>query len=408
MIKGEKESKETNIQVVVRLRPRNTKEITENSSVCISTNGVKGKEIHVRPNSYEVTSKTYTFDRVFGPEASQFLVYNEIVSPILREVLKGYNCTIFAYGQTGTGKTYTMEGDLSNIGDASVSIGKYCGIIPRTLMNLFEILEREKDEFSVRVSYIELYNEQLNDLLSIDDNRKLRIYEDVNKKGVVIANLEEVLVKSAKDGIKVLQRGAQKRQVAATNYNLKSSRSHCVFSITVHIKETAPEGEEMLKVGKLNLVDLAGSENIGRSGAENKRAREAGSINQSLLTLGRVINSLVERSPHIPYRESKLTRLLQDSLGGRTKTCLIATVSPAKSNIEESISTLEYAHRAKNIRNKPEINQRMTKRALIKDYTDEIERLKLELLVNIHINIFKYINIAYILKYLYILFYLIY
>eukprot|EP00833_Pecoramyces_ruminatium_P015879 jgi/Orpsp1_1/1189911/evm.model.d7180000075417.1 len=301
MIKGEKESKETNIQVVVRLRPRSTKEITENSSVCITTNGIKGKEIHLRPSSYESTLKTYTFDRVFGPEASQFLVYNEIVSPILREVLKGYNCTIFAYGQTGTGKTYTMEGELNNIGDTSVSIGKYCGIIPRTLMNLFEILEKEKDEFSVRVSYIELYNEQLNDLLSIDDNKKLRIYEDANKKGVVIANLEEELVKSAKDGIQVLQRGTQKRQVAATNYNLKSSRSHCVFSITVHIKETVPEGEEMLKVGKLNLVDLAGSENIGRSGAENKRAREAGSINQSLLTLGRVINSLVERSPHIPY-----------------------------------------------------------------------------------------------------------
>ncbi|ORX55311.1 kinesin-domain-containing protein [Piromyces finnis] len=380
MIKGEKELKETNIQVVVRLRPRSTKEITENSSICITTNGIKGKEIHLKTNSYESTSKTYTFDRVFGPEASQFLVYNEIVSPILREVLKGYNCTIFAYGQTGTGKTYTMEGDLVNIGDTSMTIGIYCGIIPRTLMNLFEILEREKDEFSVRVSYIELYNEQLKDLLSIDD-RKLRIYEDVNKKGgVVISNLEEVLVKSAKDVIQILQRGAQKRQIASTNYNLKSSRSHCVFSITVHIKETTPEGEEMLKVGKLNLVDLAGSENIGRSGAENKRAREAGSINQSLLTLGRVINSLVERSPHIPYRESKLTRLLQDSLGGRTKTCLIATVSPAKSNIEESISTLEYAHRAKNIRNRPEVNQRMTKRALIKDYTDEIERLKLELL----------------------------
>lgn len=137
----------------------------------------------------------------------------------------------------------------------------------------------------------------------------------------------------------------------------------------------------MLKVGKLNLVDLAGSENIGRSGAENKRAKEAGMINQSLLTLGRVINALVERSPHIPYRESKLTRLLQDSLGGRTKTCIIAAVSPAKCNLEETLSTLEYAHRAKNIRNKPEVNQRMTKRALIKEYINEIERLKADLIV---------------------------
>lgn len=135
----------------------------------------------------------------------------------------------------------------------------------------------------------------------------------------------------------------------------------------------------MLKMGKFNLVDLAGSENIGRSGAENKRAREAGMINQSLLTLGRVINALVDKASHVPYRESKLTRLLQDSLGGRTKTYIIATVSPAKSNLEETLSTLEYALRAKSIRNKPEVNQRMSRNALIKDYVEEISRLKIDL-----------------------------
>lgn len=144
------------------------------------------------------------------------------------------------------------------------------------------------------------------------------------------------------------------------------SRSHTVFSITVHTKESTNEGEDLLKTGKLNLVDLAGSENIGRSGAVDKRAREAGNINQSLLTLGRVITALVERAPHVPYRESKLTRLLQDSLGGRTKTSIIATVSPATCNLEETLSTLEYAHRAKNITNRPEINQKFTKSALLK------------------------------------------
>ena len=166
----------------------------------------------------------------------------------------------------------------------------------------------------------------------------------------------------------------------------------------MHLKETSALGDDLLKVGKLNLVDLAGSENIGRSGAENKRAREAGMINQSLLTLGRVINALVEKSSHIPYRyvlphniycgsqfvlgnsESKLTRLLQDSLGGRTKTCIIATISPARCNLEETLSTLEYALRAKSIRNKPEVNQRLTKNALIKEYVAEIERLKTDLL----------------------------
>src|ERR1700761_5113256 len=174
------------------------------------------------------------------------------------------------------------------------------------------------------------------------------------------------------------------------------SRSHAVFSITIHSKEISTMGDDLLKIGKLNLVDLAGSENIGRSGAENKRAREAGMINQSLLTLGRVINALVEKAQHVPYRwalifcltntrlihdrESKLTRLLQDSLGGRTKTCIIATISPARSNMEETLSTLDYALRAKSIRNKPELNQRMTRNSLLKEYVAEIERLKADVL----------------------------
>lgn len=219
----------------------------------------------------------------------------------------------------------------------------------------------------------------------------------------------EDLVKNASDVIKVMQKGTSKRRVAATALNPNSSRSHSVFSITVHIKESTPEGEDLLKVGKLNLVDLAGSENIKRSGAESTRAREAGKINQSLLTLGRVINSLVERSPHVPYRypvkqllpliakcspllllllllflasESKLTRLLQDSLGGRTKTCIIATISPAKGSLDETLSTLDYAYRAKNIRNRPEVNQRMTKKALIQEYVSEIDRLRRDLMAS--------------------------
>ena len=142
----------------------------------------------------------------------------------------------------------------------------------------------------------------------------------------------------------------------------------------------ASGGEDLLKVGKFNLVDLAGSEAIGRSGATDKRAREAGMINQSLLTLGRVISALVEKGPHIPYRESKLTRLLQDSLGGKTKTCIVATVSPTRSNMEETLSTLDYAIRAKSIRNRPEVNQHLTKTGLLKEYLGDIERLKAEVL----------------------------
>ena len=170
-----------------------------------------------------------------------------------------------------------------------------------------------------------------------------------------------------------------KRRTAATKLNEHSSRSHCIFTLTLHSKETTPEGEDLLKVGKLNLVDLAGSECVGRSGAKDARAKEAGNINQSLLTLGRVISALVERTPHVPYRDSKLTRLLQESLGGRAKTCIIATVAPSVQCLDETLSTLDYAQRAKRIKNKPVVNQRMTKRVLIREYNDEIERLKTEL-----------------------------
>jgi kinesin family protein 11 len=217
-----------------------------------------------------------------------------------------------------------MEGDLEDLQNGVAST--HAGVIPRVLFHLFNVLESVKTEYSVRVSFIELYNEELKDLLSPEDDfTKLRIFEDSTKKGVVISGLEETMIKDAADGIRVLKQGSHKKQVAATRCNENSrlvaelaaelafanasnyavcvnSRSHCVFAITTHIKEISSDGEELLKVGKLNLVDLAGSENIGRSGAENKRAREAGVINQSLLTLGRVINALVDHSPHVPYR----------------------------------------------------------------------------------------------------------
>jgi kinesin family protein 11 len=291
-------------------------------------------------------------------------------------------------------------------------------MIPRALFRLFKQLEESGADYSVKISYIELYNEELRDLLASDlaapvgssqpmsmgsgSSRDvaaggLKIFDDSTKRGVLIQGLEEIPVKSATDALALLVKGSDRRQIAATKFNDHSSRSHSIFSITVHTKEVSTMGDDLLRVGKLNLVDLAGSENIGRSGAENKRAREAGMINQSLLTLGRVINALVERSPHIPYRyvlfltpniddilislrESKLTRLLQDSLGGRTKTCIIATISPARSNMEETLSTLDYAIRAKSIRNRPEINQRMTRNALLKEYVAEIECLKADLL----------------------------
>jgi kinesin family protein 11 len=272
-----------------------------------------------------------------------------------------------------------MSGDISDV----LPLPDNAGIIPRVLYSLFNKLELEETENSVKCSFIELYNEELRDLLSADDNVKLKIFDDNNKKGhsaTLVQGMEECHLKSATQGIQLLSDGSHKRQVAATKCNDLSSRSHTVFTITVYMKRISEDGLEYMSAGKLNLVDLAGSENIQRSGAENKRAAEAGLINKSLLTLGRVINALVDRSSHIPYRESKLTRLLQDSLGGRTKTCIIATVSPAKSNLEETISTLDYAFRAKNIRNKPQVNQLLSKKTLLKEFTAEIEKLKSDLI----------------------------
>ncbi|KAL8837633.1 MAG: hypothetical protein Q9176_005550 [Flavoplaca citrina] len=377
---------ETNIHVVVRCRGRNEREVRENSGVVVSTDGVQGKNVELSMGASALSNKTYHFDKVFSPAADQSMVFEDVVTPLLDEMLQGYNCTIFAYGQTGTGKTYTMSGDMS---ETLGILSDAAGVIPRVLHSLFTKLEADEAESSVKCSFIELYNEELRDLVAVDDTTKLKIYDDAQKKGhsaTLVQGMEESYIKSAGAGIKLLQDGSHKRQVAATKCNDLSSRSHTVFTVTVYIKRTAENGEDYISAGKLNLVDLAGSENIQRSGAENKRAAEAGLINKSLLTLGRVINALVERGSHIPYRESKLTRLLQDSLGGRTKTCIIATVSPAKSNLEETISTLDYAFRAKNIRNKPQVNQTISKKTLLREFTAEIEKLKGELMATRHRN----------------------
>ncbi|XP_042643873.1 kinesin-like protein KIF11 isoform X2 [Tyto alba] len=378
-----KEEKGKNIQVVVRCRPFNASERKGTSYAVVECDQARN-EVSVRTGGVtdKTSRKTYTFDMVFGAQAKQVDVYRSVVCPILDEVIMGYNCTVFAYGQTGTGKTFTMEGERSSNEECTWEEDPLAGIIPRTLHQIFDKLKETSTEFSVKVSLLEIYNEELFDLLSptSDVGERLQMFDDPrNKRGIIIKGLEEVTVHNKNEVYKILERGAAKRTTAATYMNAYSSRSHSVFSITIHMKEMTADGEELVKIGKLNLVDLAGSENIGRSGAVDKRAREAGNINQSLLTLGRVITALVERAPHIPYRESKLTRILQDSLGGRTKTSIIATISPASANLEETLSTLEYAHRAKNIMNKPEVNQKLTKKTLIKEYTEEIERLKRDL-----------------------------
>ncbi|VDP18331.1 unnamed protein product [Heligmosomoides polygyrus] len=335
-------------------------------------NSISVVKVEEKKMTVTCKSKSFSaFDKVYGPATTQERIYKEMVSPQVERVLAGYNCTLFAYGQTGTGKTYTMEGGSSD--RSSYKHDPSTGIIPRAVdgmgSNLF-------------FSYLELYNEELYDLLAptVEDRERLRIFDDPSKKGmVVISGAEEIPVRDRSEVYSLLKRGAEKRTTAATLMNMHSSRSHSIFSVSVVIRENTPNGEELVKQGKLNLVDLAGSEHIGRSGAEGKRAKEAGNINQSLLTLGRVITSLTTSAPHVPYRESKLTRLLQDSLGGSTITSIIATLSPASCNYEESISTLEYAARAKSIRNHPECNQKLSRKALLKEYNEEIEKLRRDL-----------------------------
>lgn len=375
--------KGVNVQVLLRCRPLSEDELRVNTPVVISCHENRREVCAVQNIANKQIDRTFMFDKVFGPTSQQKDLYEQAVSPIVNEVLEGYNCTIFAYGQTGTGKTYTMEGG------ARKKNGEFpndAGVIPRAVRQIFDILEAQNAEYSMKVTFLELYNEEITDLLApeectkfIDDKTKkpIALMED-GKGGVFVRGLEEEIVCTANEIYKILEKGSAKRRTAETLLNKQSSRSHSIFSITIHIKECTPEGEEMIKCGKLNLVDLAGSENISRSGAREGRAREAGEINKSLLTLGRVINALVEHSGHVPYRDSKLTRLLRDSLGGKTKTCIIATISPSIHCLEETLSTLDYAHRAKNIKNKPEVNQKMMKSALIKDLYSEIDRLKQE------------------------------
>ncbi|PON78027.1 Kinesin-like protein [Parasponia andersonii] len=380
--------KGVNVQVLLRCRPFSDDELRSNAPQVVTCNEYQREVAVSQSIAGKHIDRVFTFDKVFGPSAQQRDLYEQAVIPIVNEVLEGFNCTIFAYGQTGTGKTYTMEGECKRAKSGpNGELPPEAGVIPRAVKQIFDTLESQNAEYSVKVTFLELYNEEITDLLAPEEisrvaleekqRKQLPLMED-GKGGVLVRGLEEEIVTSASEIFTLLERGSAKRRTAETLLNKQSSRSHSLFSITIHIKEATPEGEELIKCGKLNLVDLAGSENISRSGAREGRAREAGEINKSLLTLGRVINALVEHLGHIPYRDSKLTRLLRDSLGGRTKTCIIATVSPAVHCLEETLSTLDYAHRAKHIKNKPEVNQKMMKSTLIKDLYGEIERLKAE------------------------------
>lgn len=372
------------IKVVVRCRGRNHREIKNKSKVVVDVpEDDGGTQVTLNGSgdfsiSGQISSaRTYTVDQVYGPGSDQARFFDGVVQPLCDEFLQGFNCTIFAYGQTGAGKTFTMSGPDSLKGQAEErELPHDSGIIPRVLMKLFQHIDNK--DVIMRCSFIELYNEELRDLLSFQKStRRLKIYEQkTDGAGVIrIDGLQEYQIRSAKDGLMLLEQGIQAKRTASTKMNDMSSRSHTVFTISMMVKKDNGE----FRYTKLNLVDLAGSENIGRSGSVNIHAREAGSINQSLLTLGRVINSLVDGSAYVPYRESKLTRLLQDSLGGHTKTILIANVSPSSDDLHSTQSTLEYASTAKDIKNSVQMGPLISDEVLVRELIEENYSLKLDL-----------------------------
>lgn len=327
--------------------------------------------VHKTDSSNE-PPKTFTFDTVFGPESKQLDVYNLTARPIIDSVLEGYNGTIFAYGQTGTGKTFTMEGVRA--------VPELRGIIPNSFAHIFgHIAKAEGDtRFLVRVSYLEIYNEEVRDLLGKDQTQRLEVKERPDV-GVYIKDLSAYVVNNADDMDRIMTLGHKNRSVGATNMNEHSSRSHAIFTITIECSEKGVDGNIHVRMGKLHLVDLAGSERQAKTGATGQRLKEATKINLSLSTLGNVISALVDgKSTHVPYRNSKLTRLLQDSLGGNSKTMMCANIGPADYNYDETISTLRYANRAKNIKNKARINED-PKDALLRQFQKEIEELKKKL-----------------------------
>jgi len=329
---------------------------------------VKEGVVHVRKPGTRDT-KDFTFDAVYDATTIQSHFYDQTGYPVVESVLDGYNGTIFAYGQTGTGKTHTMMG-----GD-----GDLAGVIPRTFGHIFNSIGMTPNKkHLVRASYLEIYNEEIRDLLSKNPKQKLDL-KDHPDSGVFVKDLSNLIVTSVEDLLRVMEVGHKNRSVASTLMNNESSRSHSIFTITVETAEKGQDDKDHFCVGKMNMVDLAGSERQQKTGSSGETLKEATKINMSLSALGNVISALVDaKTSFIPYRDSKLTRLLQDSLGGNTKTVMCACVGPVDYNYDETLSTLRYAYRAKSIKNKPKINED-PKDALLRELQTEIAQLKQKL-----------------------------
>ncbi|QCE16851.1 centromeric protein E [Vigna unguiculata] len=347
------------ISVTIRFRPLSEREYQRGDEIAWYADGEK-----IVRNEYNLAT-AYAFDRVFGPHTNSDEVYEVAAKPVVKAAMEGVNGTVFAYGVTSSGKTHTMHGDQNSP-----------GIIPLAIKDVFSMIQDTPGrEFLLRVSYLEIYNEVINDLLD-PTGQNLRVREDA--QGTYVEGIKEEVVLSPGHALSFIAAGEEHRHVGSNNFNLFSSRSHTIFTLMI---ESSAHGDDYDGVifSQLNLIDLAGSES-SKTETTGLRRKEGSYINKSLLTLGTVIGKLSEgKASHVPYRDSKLTRLLQSSLSGHGHVSLICTVTPASSNMEETHNTLKFASRAKRVEIYASRNKIIDEKSLIKKYQREISVLKLEL-----------------------------
>ncbi|KAJ7979141.1 Kinesin-like protein [Quillaja saponaria] len=373
-------SSDSGVKVIVRMRPPNKDR--DEGDVIVQK---------ISSDSLTINGHTFTFDSVADTEATQLDIFQHVGVPLVENCLAGFNSSVFAYGQTGSGKTYTIWGPANSLLAENLNSDQQ-GLTPRVFERLFARIDEEQIKhadkqlkYQCHCSFLEIYNEQITDLLD-PNQRNLQIREDV-KSGVYVENLTEEYVCTMKDVTQLLMKGLSNRRISATSINAESSRSHTVFTCVVESRcKSMADGLSSFKTSRINLVDLAGSERQKLTGAAGDRLKEAGNINRSLSQLGNLINILAEVSQtgkqrHIPYRDSRLTFLLQESLGGNAKMAMVCAISPAQSCKSETFSTLRFAQRAKAIKNKAVVNEVMQDdvnhlREVIRQLRDELHRIK--------------------------------
>ncbi|XP_069840724.1 kinesin-like protein KIF7 isoform X2 [Dendropsophus ebraccatus] len=352
---------ETAVCVAVRIRPLLPKEILHSQQSCV----------HVDPDQKTLTlgtNKHFKFQDVLDDACSQEIAYNRCVQPLLESFFQGFNVTVVAYGQTGSGKTYTIgEASISSISDDEQ------GIIPRAMAEIFKLVdENDLIDYTIRVSYLEVYKEEFRDLLEVQTSSKDILIREDDKGNVVLCGVKETEVEGLDEVLSLLEMGNTAKHTGATQVNTQSSRSHTIFTVTMEQRRVVgrvtrmTNGEDgpglafgQVLSSKFHFVDLAGSERILKTGNTGERLKESIQINSGLLALGNVISALGDpkrKGSHIPYRDSKITRILKDSLGGNAKTVMICCISPSASDFDETLNTLNYANRAQNIKNKATVN----------------------------------------------------